>query len=323
MLTRGGTTIALAMFLLAAAATPAYAGPSRYTVTDLGTLGGTGPTTAAAMNDSGAVVGTSDTGSGRHAFRWRGGVMTDLGTLPGTSRSEAYGINENGVVAGTSYRPTGEPRAVLWLRGRIVDLGLPRGHGLAVNDRGQVLALTTGADGVTRRALWQYGRVTGLGAENDHQAAQGDLNNQGLITMRFRADPAGPWQAGVQQAGPTRWHGPRSVRAVRVAEVADIDDRNVLVGSARDLQGRIRPIGGPGDLGTLGGPHGAATVINDRGEVAGYADTAAGDCRPVLWTQGRIVDLTTRGVPRGAAVVDLNTAGQMVAADGRRAIFIG
>ena len=66
------------------------------------------------MNDSGVVVGTGDTGSGRHAFRWHGGVMTDLGTLPGASRSEAYGINENGVVAGTSYRPTGEPRAVIW-----------------------------------------------------------------------------------------------------------------------------------------------------------------------------------------------------------------
>jgi probable HAF family extracellular repeat protein len=326
MLTRGGTTIVLSLLLIAGAAVPVSAEPRRYTVTDLGTLGGPGGTTAAAMNDSGAVVGTSDAWSARHAFLWRGGVMTDLGTLPGASRSEAYGINENGVVAGTSYRPTGEPRAVLWRDGRIKDLGLPHSHGLAVNDSGQVLALTTAAGGLTSRVLWKNGQVTDLGPENDYQAAQGDLNNRAFVTMRFRGDPAGPWHAGFQQYGWTREYGPLGGGADDVNEAADINNRNVMVGSSEDGQGRIRPVdfdGPHGDLGTLGGPDGAATVINDRDVVAGHADTAAGDSRPVLWKDGRIIDLTTRGVPATAVIVDLNRPGQMIASDGYRAIFIG
>lgn len=289
-----------------------------YTLTDLGTLGGPGVTMAYAMNDAGVVVGVGDTGAAPHAFQWRDGVMTDLGTLRGGTRSAAYGVNESGVITGTAYRPTGEPRAVIWRAGTITDLGLPDSHGLAINDGGQVLALTTGSDGVTRRVLWHTGQVTAAGPENDYQATEGDLNNQGYVTMRFRDRPGGPWVAGSQRYGTTRGYGP-------VGAAADINNQGVMVGSAPDRHGRMRPYrhdGGPGDLGTLGGRNGAATVINDRGVIAGYADTAAGISRPVLWTGGRIIDLTRRGVTGVDVIVDLNRSGQMIASAGCRAVFI-
>lgn len=63
-------------------------------------------------------------------------------------------------------------------------------------------------------------------------------------------------------------------------------------------------------------------MINDRGVIAGYADTAAGVSRPVLWKDGRIIDLTRRGVTGVDVIVDLNRPGQMIAAAGYRAWFI-
>ena len=307
MLTRG-ITAAVALALLHGGAAP-----RPYTVNDLGTLGGA-QTVAAAMNDSGTVVGGSDTTTGwRHAFAWRAGTMTDLGTLAGGTRSQATGVNENGVVSGTAWRFTGEPRAVLWHRGRIADLGLPDSHGLAVNDNGQVLAVTT-RGGVPRLVLWQHGQVTDLGPQDALRQTEGDLNNQGAVTMRLR-DGGGAWQAGFQQVGWTRRAGGDTA--------TDISEDNRVVGHRTDAYGRMRPAGPYGDLETLGGPDGAATVINERGEIAGYADTVTGTSRPTLWrTVGGIVDLSTRGVPATAVITDLNGPGQMIAADGYRALFI-
>jgi probable HAF family extracellular repeat protein len=367
MRTRGKTllTVALVLGSMVAPAAPALgrppgadpalAGVRRYTVTDLGSLGGSGGTAAGgwtlphAMNDAGLVVGAADTGSGVHAFAWHAGRLADLGTLPGGRDSAAYGVDEAGVVAGTAETAGGESRAVLWrpaVRGiaatgrwRIRDLGLPRSRALAINDRGQVLALTTGADGVTRRVLWQQGAVTVLGREDEHSAAEGDLTNAGAITVRVRGTATGAWRAGIQ------WYGRMRGSAVTGA-AADVNHHGVMVGAAGTRSG-VRPFvwraGGPASpgtpspgtpspgtpslgtlsLGTLGGRDGAATVINDRGVVAGHADTPAGQSRPVLWRDGRAVDLTRRGVRGVDAIVDLNNAGQMIATDGYRALFIG
>ena len=71
----------LVILALISNVSPVYAA---YTLTDLGTLGGT-YSQAVAINEAGQVIGNSsylaDDADLQHAFVWQGGVMTDLGTL--------------------------------------------------------------------------------------------------------------------------------------------------------------------------------------------------------------------------------------------------
>ncbi|MDO8336094.1 MAG: HAF repeat-containing protein, partial [Candidatus Saccharibacteria bacterium] len=100
--------------------------------TDIGTLGGRGAM-AFGINNSGQVVGASNTVGSRHAFLYANGTMSDLGTLGGYQDSQAQAINNNGQVVGYSAG-SNDPsinhhaRATLWNNGLIVDLeGLSNG----------------------------------------------------------------------------------------------------------------------------------------------------------------------------------------------------
>src|SRR5436309_281657 len=73
--------------------------PLVYTITDLGTLGGT-DSYVNGMNNRGEVVGISRTPADvQHAFLFDAAGMHDLGTLGGLS-SEARGVNDSGLVVG-------------------------------------------------------------------------------------------------------------------------------------------------------------------------------------------------------------------------------
>jgi probable HAF family extracellular repeat protein len=88
---------------------------------DLGTLGGS-ESEAAAVNDSGEVVGFAQTTAalpeGRygihHAFFWtRARGMVDLGTLGGRE-SRAFAVNASGHVVGSADNSEGHTHATLW-----------------------------------------------------------------------------------------------------------------------------------------------------------------------------------------------------------------
>jgi probable HAF family extracellular repeat protein len=89
--------------------------------------------------------------------------------------------------------------------------------------------------------------------------------------------------------------------------------------------------GGMIQLPTLGGNNGEATAINNRGEVAGFAENSTPDpgCpapqvlqfEPVIWENGRVNQLhTLGGDPDGVAFM-INDNGQAVGASGNCATF--
>jgi probable HAF family extracellular repeat protein len=66
------------------------------------------------------------------------------------------------------------------------------------------------------------------------------------------------------------------------------------------------------DLGTLGGASSCALAINDRGQVVGWAETASGERRAVLWHDGAILDLGTLPGSTRSEAWDLNDEGLIV-----------
>ena len=142
-------------------ATASHRHPRSYSITDLGTLGGS-DSSASAINNRGQIVGSS-TRSGDptlHAFRYSAGRMTDL--LPGPTRSFAADINNRGQVVGT----LGD-RAFLYRRGQVTDIGLGGATSFATanNDRGDVVGqsdLPGGNPPLTHAFLYRPGQTTDL-----------------------------------------------------------------------------------------------------------------------------------------------------------------
>ena len=148
-------------FFSAATVRNAAAQP-KYTVTDLGTLGGSS-SFAYGINNSGHVTGFSypTSVSNVHAFYYDG-QMHDLGTLgssgtPYGSFSAGSGINDYNQIVGTTLDATGNAQAFLWdAQHGMESLSLTDTNGVAINNRGQIVgetAETTGAQ-VGQAFIW-------------------------------------------------------------------------------------------------------------------------------------------------------------------------
>jgi probable HAF family extracellular repeat protein len=125
----------LCIFAAAIALLPAIGRSQEYTVTDLGTLGGT-YSAATSVNNKGEVAGQSSNASQNFQvlgqadpFLYSNGKMIDLGNFGGSSGyyggitgNIANAVNDNGVVAGAAFSVDGNSHAFLWNAGTLLNI---------------------------------------------------------------------------------------------------------------------------------------------------------------------------------------------------------
>jgi probable HAF family extracellular repeat protein len=231
------------------------AAAQRFTIRDLGTLGGTA-SGALAVNEAGQVAGWSLTSSGlRHAFLYRDGVMTDLGALGGKT-SWACALNDQGQVVGWLRTARRVVCPFLYDQGIMRTLGTFGGR--------ETLALGLNNVGHIVGSGWTAG-----GAERAFLSRDGALRDLGTLGGSF-----------------SEAHGINSVGQVVGAAGTRYDwFTHAFLWS----EGRME------DLGTLGGDQSVATGINDAGQVVGWSNTASKAEHAFLYSEGEMRDLGTLG----------------------------
>lgn len=270
-------------FVIAASAVVAPFASAAWSITDLGTFGGS-YSVATGINNLGQVVGTAQTTPTiiwtgdlvgfSHAFisAPNGGALTDLGQL-GETGSIALGVNDAGRVVGSSALfgdtpagfVTGAGGAGLMpLGGSEASAGFK--YPVDINNLGQVV----GSDGASSYPFMTGPNATGfvaIGADQSVPLPWGEpvgINDRGQVAM----------SAGYlwTQAGGAQALGADVFEATAINEAGQIVGRSLVGGgfiSAAD-GGALQ------FLGTLGGAFSVPAGLNNLGQVVGLSETADG-----------------------------------------------
>jgi probable HAF family extracellular repeat protein len=309
----GGLLVALCMLFSLGAQTSALA-QARYSITDLGTLGGDNSVPNWITN-KGVVIGVSDTGqfdnSGNpidHAFRWRKGIMQDLGALGDIDSVGLGGNNKGAVVGNNSYNIN---HALLWYNGAVADLGTlvgSSGYSWAqqINNAGDAVGGSAAADGTFHAVLWNQGSITDLGTLGGPNTSTSSLangiNNRGQIVGDAQENDIVNPLLGFPAFYPTIWSTGAPMKLggepsyAFAGDAFNINNEGTVVGRiavADSKEGAVAHayVWDDGVMHDLGVPAGddnsEAMSLNDRGQIVG--DSGVGSIltytpdRALLW----------------------------------------
>ena len=285
-----------------------------YTITDLGSLGGSS-TMAYGINDSGTAVGFGQTGTGNSAafISSGGGSIQKLSDLAGASDSNAYGINSSGTVVGTSYI-NGEVHGVVWSGGQANDLGTGI-FAMGISDSGAVI----GRNASGHAFVSEDGIAKDLGVlEGGGWSAAYGINSAGAVV--------GYGDTGNGQFRGFVWTADGGMTALgtlggKNSYATAVDSGGDIVGHASVASGYehafLNVDGKMTDLGTLGGGSSYAYGINDGGTVVGYSWLASGENpHAFIYFDGEMMDLNSV-IASGSGwellgAYGINDAGQIV-----------
>jgi probable HAF family extracellular repeat protein len=337
--------ILFVLLLVLLAARPGHAQNSVYTITDLGSLGGT-RTAAFSINKSGEVAGFADLADGRsQAFVYIGGTLFNLGTLGG-SDSYAYRISDSGFVIGRSQDATGKYHAfVTILNGSMFDinsldskLGDSFSVATAVNGLGQVVGYfqAPGPHMTARNRVFLYSdhRITDLGTFGGTDSIVTAINDSGQMAGTYGKESKADYAERVAFL----YSGGQVIKlgsfGNKVTIATDLNNTGQVVGHSQNARGEYHAFiysgGALTDLGTLpGGTQSFAYGINSSGQVVGASDSASSTLHAVLHSSGVMKDLNTL-IPANSGWVltearAINSGGQIVGngvKDGEQRAFL-
>ncbi|MDQ3753702.1 MAG: HAF repeat-containing protein [Acidobacteriota bacterium] len=299
----------------------------------MGTLGGTS-SAASGINNSGEVVGYSETAAGKtHAFLHIGGSLLDLGTF-GDSETYADRITDSGIVLGHLRNASGRYRPFITSVGSpLFDLSSldhslegPVSAASGVNNSGQVVSYRhiprDEHSGLQKRAfLYSDHKIIDLGTFGGTDSFATAINDSGQVVGYFSPTTDvvyTPYRAFLLSGGAVIHLGNLGGRiTVPVA----INNVGQVVGHAQVPGGETHAFlyssGRMRDLGTLpGGIQSFAYGINSCGRVVGASNSAAARLRAFLYSDGKMQDLN-RLIPAHSGWVlyearEINDAGQIV-----------
>jgi probable HAF family extracellular repeat protein len=240
-------------------------------------------------------------------------TVTDLGTLPGGNFSQPFFINRNGVVSGSASLADGTQNAILWLNGRMSDIGTP------------------GLGGPNSIAFVENENSQAVG---EAETSTSDPNGEDfcgfgthLICLPFL------WQGATMIPLPTLGGNNGVAMAIsKGGEVAGFaenstPDPGCPVPQVLHFLPVVWEKGVIHKLPTFAGdPDGVARQINDYGQVVGGSGTCATfnanflynlvPAHALLWEKGKATDLGNLGGQTGLAggniAYDINNEGQVV-----------
>jgi probable HAF family extracellular repeat protein len=273
---------------------PAIAKPTPgYTITDLGTLGGT-YSYGFGINNLGVATGGAATptqtgGVAETAFLWYRRHITDLGTLGGLAcpgcNSEAGPANVWGAVTIISDTSRNDPNGEDFC---------------AFGTHLQCLG-----------AIWRNGILTPLPTlSGGNNASAFDINDEGeVVGSSENGTKDGTCSSGTSfqalRYEPVTWGPNGKINELRppgadtVGFAFGINDSGEVVGSTGLCSNTTLPPvapagqhavlwdkhGSPMDLGQLEGPPNVATSVNNRDEVVGTSESSDGTLHAFLWTK--------------------------------------
>jgi probable HAF family extracellular repeat protein len=307
---------------------PAHAAPvvAHWTVTDLGTLGGS-MSSGYGMNAAGQVTGYSYT-AGNAAYRsfsYSNGTMADLGTLGGTY-SIGQGINAAGQVTGfASTTANAAQHAFLYSNGAMTDLGTLGGtysYGQGINAAGQVAGYANTAGNAAYHAyLYSNGAMTDLGTLGGTYSYGYGINAAGQVTGLSQTTANAASHAFLYSNGTTTdlgTLGGTSSVGQGINAAGQVTGYASTTGNAA-THAFLNSYGTMTDLGTLGGTNSYGNGINAAGQVTGQAYTTGNAAyHAFLYSNGTMTDLNTFNGVVGSGVTltsaqAINDAGQIVA----------